>query len=332
LAGAVAATKDLRIIYAPGFSAGVSYYDPIFKNANFSTGQGVDFIKSGFGEFFEFVSRGKESDFTGVYSYNITPASDDRPFFFNYFRPRENSFLREVRNVVIDSSMLQVIMLFFTFIIVLFLAASIMLTPLFFIPKDEKTYVPAAQILAFSSTGFGFMFVEMTLIQKFTLLFGDPATSAAVSIGTLLVFSALGSLFSKKILILFGEKVLFAILMFALPLMILVYAVLLPHFTAACAGTGFGLKLFLTALFVFPLGFLAGLLFPASLIIVGEKKSSFVPLAFGTEGVSSVLATVLSVIIAMVYGFKFVFVLAAFCYFFAVAAMLYFVKKTAKQQ
>ena len=327
LAAVAAATKDLRIIYAPGFSAGVSYYDPVFRNANFSTGQGVDFIKSGFSAFFDFVSRGKEADFARVYSYNIRPATDDRPFFFNYFQFRDNALLREVRNFAADLSMFQLIMLFFTFVLILFFAVSMMLTPLFFMQKDDKKYVPAAQILAFAATGSGFMFVEMTLIQKFTLLFGNPAASAAAAIGILLVFSATGSLFSKKILILFGEKVLFAILMFALPLMILTYAVLLPHFMAASAGTAFGLKLFLTALFIFPLGFVAGLLFPASLIIVGEKKPSFVPLAFGAEGAASVLATPVSVMIAMVYGFKFVFVLAAFCYFFAVSAMLYFVKK-----
>jgi len=330
--GVVAATKDLRIIYAPGFSAGAGYYAPVFKIANFSTWQGLEFIKSSFGVFFDFVSRGKEGDFIKVYSYNIRPASDDRPFFFNYFHFRDNSFLREIHNVVIDPSIFKLVMLLLTFTLILFLAVSMVFTPLFFMHKEEKNYAPAAQILAFLSIGFGFMFVEMTLIQKFTLLFGDPATSAASAIGILLVFSALGSLFSKKILILFGEKVLFAILMFVLPLMILVYAVLLPHFMAACAGTGFGLKIFLTALFIFPLGFLAGLVLPSSLIIVGEKKPSFVPLAFGAEGAASVLATLFSVIVAMVYGFKFVFVLAAFCYFFAVAAMLYFVKKTAKQQ
>ena len=326
-AGIIAETKDLRIVYAPGFSAGIGYYDPIFKNANFSTGQGVDFIRNGFGAFFDSVGNGNESVFERGYPYNIKPASDDRPFFFNYFRSGGDSILRGIHDVVIDGSVFQLMMLLFTFVLLFFFAVSMLVTPLFFMTKEDKKYVPAAQILAFSAMGFGFMFVEMTLIQKFTLLFGDPATSAAAAIGILLAFSALGSLFSKKILILFGEKVLFAILMFALPLMILVYAVILPHFMAACAGTGYGLKLCLTALFILPLGFLSGLLFPASLIIAGEKKAFFVPLAFGAEGASSVLAATVSVMIAMVYGFKFVFVLAAFCYFFAVSAMIYFVKK-----
>ena len=326
-AGAAAATRNLRIIYAPGFSAGISYYDPVFKNVNFSTGQGVEFLKSGFNLFFDSVSRGKEQAFIRTYSYNITPAGDDRPFFFNYFKFGEDSLLREIRNVVTDSSMFQLVMLFFTFVLILFLAVSMLLTPLFFMPKEDKNYLPAAQILAFAAIGSGFMFIEMTLIQKFTLLLGNPAASAAETIGILLVFSALGTLFSKKILILLGERVFFGASMVVLPLIIFGYAVVFPHFTGFCIGYGHGLKTFLAALFIAPLGFLTGLVFPVSLIIAGEKKTSFVPLAIGANGAASVLATVISVILAFVYGFKFVFVASAFCYFFALSAMLYLVKK-----
>lgn len=320
-------TTDLRIVYAPGFSAGESYYDPIFKTANFSTTLGTDFINNGFRTFFDSVSQGKEKSFIRNYVYNVNPASDDKPFFFNYSKFSDKSFLREIRTIVTDPSTFQLIILLSTFILLLFMSLSMLTTPLFFMPKDEKRYLPELQILSFALVGFGFMFIEITLIQAFTLIFGDPASSAAAAIAVLLVFSALGSLFSKKILILLGEKMMFGAFMVALPLIILGYAAVLPYFMNFCIAYGYGLKMLFTVLFIAPLGFLIGLVFPTSLIIVGEKKNSFVPLAFGANGAASVLATVVSVMLAMLYGFKFVFVTSAFCYFFALSAMLYFVRK-----
>lgn len=327
IADIVAVTPDLRIIYAPGFSAGARYYDPIVKGVNFSSDQAIDFIKSGFVYYFRSLENGTYERFINDYPYNIKPVSDDSPFFFNYFKFGGEELGKEIRIAFQDASLFQLVILALTFIQLLFLSLSLFVSPLFFMSKEEKRCLPLLQILAFSALGFGFMFVEMTFIQRFTLLFGDPATSAAAAIGILLVFSAIGSLFSKKILISLGEKSFFSVLAVVLPLMILGYAVLIPHFSAFCAGFTLTEKLLLFALFVAPVGFVIGTVFPVSALLVGEKKASFIPLAFGANGAASVLATVVSVIIAFVYGFKFVFVLAAFFYFFAIAAMLYFVKK-----
>ena len=327
IAEIVAATPDLRILYANGFSAGLRYYDPIVKLVNFSSDQAIDFIKSGFVYFFRSLENGTYERFVNDYPYNIKPVSDDSPFFFNYFKFGGDSISKEVQTFFMDLSLFQIEILIFTFVQLLFLSLSLFISPLFFMSKEEKKYMPLVQILVFAAMGFGFMFVEMTFIQNFTLLFGDPATSAATAIGLLLVFSAIGSLFSKKILISLGEKSFFSVLAVVLPLMILGYAVLVPHFSAFCAGLSFAQKLLLTVLFIAPLGFITGIVFPVSLLLVGEKKPFFIPLAIGANGAASVLATVTSVIIAMSYGFKFVFVLSAFCYFFALSAMLYFVKK-----
>ncbi|MBP5201286.1 hypothetical protein J6253_00915 [bacterium] len=327
IAEIVAGTKDLRIIYAPGFSAGARYYDPIVKGVNFSSDQAIDFIKSGFVYYFRSLENGTQDMFIDDYPYNIKPVSDDSPFFFNYFKFGGEKLSKEVRTVFFDASRYRLIILGLTFVQLLFLSLSLFVSPLFFMSKEEKKYLPLVQLLVFAALGFGFMFIELTFIQNLTLLFGDPATSAATAIGLLLVLSAIGSLFSKKILISLGEKPFFSSLAIILPLMILGYAVFFPYFSAACMGLSFTLKLLLTALVIAPLGFLTGTVFPVSALLVGEKNSSFVPLAFGANGAASVLASVVSVIVAMVYGFKFVFLMSAFCYFFALSAMLYFVKR-----
>ena len=327
MAEIVAATKNLRIVYAPGFSAGAAYYAPMVEGINFSSDQAREFIKSSFDYFFGNFENGNTKGFFDDYPYDVEPVTDDSPFFFNYFKLEGEDLSKEVRAVFSDSSLFQLMILFLTFAQLLFLSVSMVLSPLFFMSKEERKYQPLLQILVFSALGFGFMFVEMTFIQNLTLLLGDPATSAATAIGSLLVFSALGSLFGKKILISLGEKSFFSALAIVVPLMILGYAVLVPRFSASCMGLAFVQKLLLTMLFISPLGFVIGTIFPVSLLLVGEKESFFIPMALAANGAASILATVASVMIVMVYGFRFVFVLAAFCYFFALAAMLYFVKK-----
>ncbi len=327
IAAIVAETPDLRIIYAPGFSAGARYYDPIVSRVNFSSEQAVDLIKSGFVYFFRDLEHGNQDRFIDDYPYNIKPVTDDLPFFFNYFKFGGDELPADIRDIFGKELPFQFIILLLTFAQLLFFSLSLLSAPFFFMSKDEKRYFPLLQILASAALGFGFMFVEMSFIQKFTLLFGDPATSAATAVGMLLLLSAAGSLFSKKILILLGEKSFFSILAVVLPLMILGYAVIIPHFSAFCTTFTFAQKLLLTAVFTAPLGFIMGTVFPVSMLLIGEKKTFFIPLAAGANGAASVLATVTSVIIALVYGFKFVFVISAFCYFFALSAMLYFVKK-----
>lgn len=323
----VLATSNLRIIYAPGFSAGEKYYAPIFTGINFSSGQGVDFIKSGFEYFFDSVQQGREGEFIADYPYNIQPAVDDSPFFFNYFKFGSDRFSKEIRTFLSDLSSFRLIMILLIVLQLLFLTVSMLVSPVFFMQEEEKKHQPLVQIISFLACGFGFMFIVMSFIQNFTLLFGNPAASGIRALSLFLVFSALGSLFSKKILILLGEKLFFGILLVILPLTVLGYAVAMPHFTAFCAGFGFAAKFFLIALFAAPLAFTVGTVFPVSLLLAGEKKRSFIPLAFSANGAALIFAYMVSVIIAMAYGFKFLFVLSAFCYFFAVSAMLCFLRQ-----
>ncbi|HSA32287.1 MAG TPA: hypothetical protein P5077_01030, partial [bacterium] len=89
----------------------------------------------------------------------------------------------------------------------------------------------------------------------------------------------------------------------------------------------FEARLLLSLLVLFPLGFLMGLFFPTGLTIVGEKNAGFIPWAIAVNGVAGVVSSVLSIVLAMAYGFTFVFTLAAFCYLLAAASFHRFVKK-----
>ncbi|MCK5809300.1 hypothetical protein KAH37_09970, partial [bacterium] len=73
-----------------------------------------------------------------------------------------------------------------------------------------------------------------------------------------------------------------------------------------------------------PLGLLLGQFFPIGLTLVGEKDASFIPWAYATNGMAGVVSSIVSIILAMLFGFTFVLTMAAFCYFIAAVAFYSF--------
>lgn len=326
----VSKTENIRIIYAPGFSADSQYYDPIFAKHNFSTHEGINYINTGFGAFFKSVEKGDEGKFISDYYYDIEPVSDDRPFFFKYYRV--NHLFSDVNRTggsFVDSMPIGILILGLSLFQALFFSILFIVIPLLFMSKGEKSYSPVNQIIYFSMIGTGFMFIEMSLIQQFVLFLGNPADAISVTIMILLLSAGIGSLFSRKILVAVGEKGIFGAMLLIFPFIIMGYAVFLPGFTHKFIHYSFEARIFLSLAVLFPLGFLLGQFFPTALTIVGEKNSSFIPWAYAVNGVASVVSSIFSIILAMAYGFTFVFTMAAFCYFAAIVAFLRFVQKHA---
>lgn len=324
---------EIRIVYAPGFSAAPQYYDPLFKNLNFSGIVGTDFVKNGYNAFFDAFTEGREDRFFEKYPYNIVPASDDKPFFTNYFKFSEAFFSdKNIYGLIEDRSPLCLMIVLMTFIQLLFITVSLLIIPLLFFSKEKRACMPRVQTISFAMSGLGFMFVSAALMQYFVPIFGDHASSAAAAAGMMLFFACVSSLFSKKMVILFSEKLLFRLLLIILPVLIIGYSVWLPGFVEFGMDLSLAARVLLSMLVLAPLGLLLGLVFPSSLFIAGEKDPSFVPMAFAAFGAASVFASSAASIVAIIYGFRFVFVLAAFFAFSAVSAMLVFIKRQAERK
>ena len=321
-------TEKNRIIYAPGFNADHPYYEPVFRNYNIPSNKGKELIDISFKGFFEALENGTEREFIRDYPYNIKPVNDDKPFFFKYYKWKHvfaddigqgGSFVDKmpIGLLILGLSLLQAA--FFSFLLIV--------APLFFMGKKEKTYSPLNQITYFFLIGTGFMFIEISIIQQFVLFLGNPADAIAITVMILLLSTGIGALISKKILILFGEKTIYRTLMLFFPLMVLFYAWFIPQFTVIFLHRPFMIRIIYSTLALAPLGIFLGQFFPTGLTIVGEKNSSFIPWAYAINGVASVIASISSIILAMAYGFTFVFTTAAFCYFIACVSIYRFVQK-----
>jgi hypothetical protein len=269
---------------------------------------------------FEILVRGSRAArraFVDSYVYNLSSATDDRPFFFDYFRlDRFFDDLRRrekkgsqyhpdfpVGHLVLLSSLLQILLLAFLLI----------LLPLRRLRRRGVKLPHRFRIFAyFAALGLGFMFVEIALMQKFVLFLGHPTHSLAVVLSGMLAFSGLGALWSSRLGVptrrIMNHVLLRVVILLAL--VSLAANLLLP----ALLGLKMGLRIVVSLGLLAPLGFVLGLPFPLGIRLVQSRVPALVPWSWAVNGFLSVAGSLLTTLIAMQSGFTAVLVLAAVVY------------------
>lgn len=252
------------------------------------------------------------------YLFQIKPATDNRPFFFNFFKLAK---LKATYRVLgqkwlpfLQGEFLVLLLLIQSIVI----ASILILLPLVLYRRRGKRNkgVSGKIFFYFGSIGMAFMFVEIIFIQQFILFLGHPLYSTSIIIFSLLFASGVGSYFSKKILGRDLRRNLRKSLFICAGLVVL-YLLLLPSFYEALIHLSLPLKMGLTFLTVFPLGFLMGFPFPTGIRLLAEQEKRLVPWAWATNAFSSVVNSISALMIAFWAGYSLVLVLAAGGYLLA---------------
>lgn len=277
------------------------------------------------------ISGEKGREFMEAYLFNIAPATDDRPYFSHFFRwDRAILFLRHLRGEWFPFIELGYVLIVATLIQAVAASAVFILLPLllsrWFAPPYKRGRRPPAKgtvpatFLYFALVGLAFMFVEMALLQKFTLLLAHPIYSAALVLSSVLVFAGWGSLSIRKIKARWGRFLWFAaagVLAWVVSMVLCgesLFAVVITwplwaRFLVACGLIG-------------PLAFFMGWPFPAGLSVTARHLPGLVPWAWGVNGCASVVGAVMGKLLCISFGFQWTTVLGAGLYLLAV--MIFF--------
>jgi hypothetical protein len=156
------------------------------------------------------------------------------------------------------------------------------------------------------------MLIEITLIRKFILFLGHPVYAVSVILFSLLLFNAIGSLTSKKIAGFFKNRLAIFIMIFLLAAL---YSYPLDKIFTNYISLNIYLKIILTIIMLFPLGYLMGMPFPLGISSVKEQDS--VPYIWAINGASSVLGSLLALVLSMSFGYNLTFLLAGLVYLLA---------------
>ncbi|HWB85137.1 MAG TPA: hypothetical protein VG675_13415 [Bryobacteraceae bacterium] len=237
------------------------------------------------------------------YTFDISPVSDNRPFFFYTVQPRDLwAFLRSASRQAADYKINKAVPLLFGLMAVSLVAtALILLAP----PLVLGTRLPRQRgvlgfLLFFLFIGAGYILIEVGLIQKFILFLGHPTYALTVVIFSMLVSSGLGSYFSRRVLGKYEGRLMKALGCVALAAVVL--ALIVSWMLAELVWLPLALKVVITVLLIAPLGFLMGMPFPTGLQRLEEWHAPSVRWAWSLNAASSVLGSVGALVCAIYLG------------------------------
>lgn len=164
----------------------------------------------------------------------------------------------------------------------------------------------------FALLGLAYMFVEVALIQKLILPLEDPSVAVSAVLASLLISSGTGSLLSHRY-----PRLTQPATALLLALLVGLSALFLPSLVMVAAPWPLPLRGVFFCLLVAVPGTLMGIPFPVGLKLLGQAEPALIPWAWAVNGVFSVLAPLLAVMIAMVAGFRGVLLLGAAAYLLA---------------
>src|SRR5258708_33397680 len=126
--------------------------------------------------------RPDRQTFLESYKFDLFPATDDRPYFFDFFRWRALPELLERRSLggaaLLDWGYLVLVA---TLVQALMLSLVLILAPLAIWHGGRAPSFPTGPVaLLFLAIGLGFFFVEIASIQRFVLFLGHPVYAIAV--------------------------------------------------------------------------------------------------------------------------------------------------------
>jgi hypothetical protein len=256
----------------------------------------------------------KYPSFMKGYIFNIRPATDEKPYFFYFFRIGKLARLfRETGKkwlLVVEGGY---IVLFATFTATLILAAIFILLPLLFWKRvpGGRLSVRLSVLLYFSMIALAFMFVEILLMQKFRQYVSNPLYSNSLIIATLLISSGISSFLTDRIVQRRTAALLLTLIALTIYLSLLLLA--FEHFFPLLRSPG----LILPVIFTTPLGLCMGVFFPLGMSGLKTRNPSALPWAWSVNGFFSVIASTGTVLIASNAGLLTTGIAAVLCYWTA---------------
>jgi len=253
-----------------------------------------------YGRFFDAVSRDTESEYLAASPINFSPVRDDRPFFYEFGRSvRDSEAVRLLLSVLLWVGVI---------------AAALIFLPICSLRSSGRDVRrPWLGVMGyFAAIGAGFMLIEICLIQKLVLFLGHPSYSVTVTLFSILIFSGLGSVVSRKLdtrritaaAVIWGPIIVAAIF----------YATALGSVLLRVHTDSLAVRSITAALLLAPGSFFMGMPFPTMIGLLGGRDQILIPWAWAVNAFTSVAASVLTVLFAMRFGFTTVMYLGAVFY------------------
>jgi spermidine synthase len=276
------------------------------------------------------------------YKFDVAPATDDRPFFFDFFKWHALPELLQRRSLggaalldwghpILVATLAQAVAL----------SLVLVLAPLWFGRRRSAAAAPLGRVaLFFLAIGLAFLFIEIASIQRFILFLSHPLYAIAVVLCAFLVFAGIGSGLAPRLearLALWrkadpdvdiGERsrllrlppripAALPVAVAAIAFVAVLHLVLLPPLFRWLMPLPEPIKILISLALIAPLAVWMGMPFPLALSRIAAQAPELVPWAWGINGCASVISAVAATLLAMNIGLTGVIVTAIGLYILA---------------
>jgi hypothetical protein len=266
------------------------------------------------------LASGRDLDaFTRSYPINIAAPTDDSPFFFNMLRLRD--LVRPSMTVLGKSThnMEAVFVLGTLLITVIVLTLVCIFLPLK-LTTDAGALRGAGPLLAFfAAIGLGFMLIETSQMQRLIVVLGHPTYGLTVVLFALLLSGGVGSWLTNGVTAEQAAqvgKLRLAILL----VLLLIFGFLTPAVADRLQRADTVFRVIASALMLGVPGLFMGMAFPLGMKLASRRFRHLTPWFWGTNGATSVCASVLAVAIALSWSISAAFWAGCVAYALGLAA------------
>lgn len=248
-------------------------------------------------------------EFYSLYATKVHSVTDDSPFFLSFEKP--------------IPSILETL-LYISIIII----GAFLVIPFIWLRASEKksNLIISNVVIYFAALGAGFILIELALLQKFILLLGNPTTTFAILLFTMLLSSGIGSLISTRIIRNGTKNLTFAIM--GIVVIGFLYVVLLPNVIYSVIAEDFATKVAISIGLLFPMGFLMGIPLPTGMRVLKSNLANHIPWMWAINGAFSVFGAVLSVVLGIILGASYAMGIGIIIYLAALGISLRWKKHT----
>lgn len=248
-------------------------------------------------------------EFYESFEHRVHPVTDDSPYFLTFEKPLPTILLS-----LLETSFV---------ILTVFVGAPLVKM---LVKRERESACSLYLIPYFAALGTGFMLIEVALLQRLILLLGNPTTTLAILLFTLLLSSGTGSLVSSRII---GQTTTRNLMLVigGITGLVLIYASNLSSILSIFLAEPFVVRAIVSVAILAPLGFMLGMPFPTGMRMVKTYFPTNVAWMWAINGAFSVFGAVLAASIGIMYGLSWSMALGVIAYSIAIGIAATWKKK-----
>jgi hypothetical protein len=322
--------REVQAVIAPHPNLNIVYMPKVFApdvQRQMELGEGrrdpaLDFARTVYNRLVASAPADRAA-FIRRYQFRIDPVYDDRPFFFLYYKPGAQPMNVSALGADLKTNMHGPAGFYVPYILLAICAVmcvACILAPLWiFQRRGLETPHAVPLLLFFACLGAGYMLFEIGSMQVLNLFIGDPAYSLALVLAGLLVSTGIGASLSSRFADLPAARVV-TLAAAAIAVAMIAWLALARLAHPNWMQLPLAARAAITLAGLIPVGVLLGFPFPTAVKALEKVNPNFIAWAWGVNGVTSVLASIIAVVVAMRIGFTAVVCIAAAVYLLGLAA------------